>query len=178
MNTLEMIKNQSFFYERDIPGAIGNFQELTFNISETNTLMTIYKNNEIVDVLSSGAGIALSLREDNSVKLLLAISDISHYEVGEYTYDLKIADKDNNMLIDEIGIIEIKENVTGETINGSIMWDLDSPSDTKVSREHRLERLKICYSCPQFNNNVCLECGCWMPIKTTLKDSQCPINKW
>jgi len=41
-------------------------------------------------------------------------------------------------------------------------------------------RLSICQNCSLFNESthVCSECHCFMPVKTRLKGSSCPIGKW
>jgi hypothetical protein len=48
------------------------------------------------------------------------------------------------------------------------------------SRELRKQRMAICRSCDSFRKDVplCKECGCFMPIKTSLKNSFCPLGKW
>ena len=49
-----------------------------------------------------------------------------------------------------------------------------------ASREIAVKRYEICKICPQFESTLarCKECGCFMKLKTKLKDSTCPINKW
>ena len=41
-------------------------------------------------------------------------------------------------------------------------------------------RLSICFGCDWFmpESNKCRKCGCHMVLKTKLKTSKCPINKW
>ncbi len=48
-------------------------------------------------------------------------------------------------------------------------------SDDEVSK-----RKSICNSCEFFNSaqDRCTKCGCYMAVKTYLKASHCPINKW
>ena len=42
------------------------------------------------------------------------------------------------------------------------------------------DRLTICKDCPFFlkATRQCGKCGCFMPAKTALPSSKCPINKW
>lgn len=42
------------------------------------------------------------------------------------------------------------------------------------------KRKSICNSCEFFNSTQdrCTKCGCYMAVKTYLKASSCPINKW
>lgn len=42
------------------------------------------------------------------------------------------------------------------------------------------DRLTICKECPFFlkPTKQCKKCGCFLPAKTAIPDSTCPINKW
>jgi hypothetical protein len=42
------------------------------------------------------------------------------------------------------------------------------------------DRYAICESCPRFFKitKQCKECGCFMAIKTKLKEAVCPLGKW
>jgi len=42
------------------------------------------------------------------------------------------------------------------------------------------KRYEICESCPRFFKitKQCKECGCFMAIKTKLKEAVCPLGKW
>tara|TARA_R110000851_G_scaffold71614_3_gene159201 strand:+ start:5301 stop:5516 length:216 start_codon:yes stop_codon:yes gene_type:complete len=40
-------------------------------------------------------------------------------------------------------------------------------------------RMKICKECPsKSKENVCMECGCYLPAKTKSKRETCPLKKW
>lgn len=41
-------------------------------------------------------------------------------------------------------------------------------------------RLHICRSCEKYKHhlNICGVCKCFMPMKTKLKKTKCPIGKW
>jgi len=41
-------------------------------------------------------------------------------------------------------------------------------------------RQSICDNCPFYDNasKTCAECGCYMPKKTLLVNSECPLGKW
>ena len=48
-----------------------------------------------------------------------------------------------------------------------------------VNKEERNKRVKICKTCEQLSNiQICNQCNCFMPIKTWLKISKCPKEKW
>ena len=41
------------------------------------------------------------------------------------------------------------------------------------------ERLGICKQCPEFNKaEICRACGCYIPWKTKLSLTSCPLKKW
>lgn len=41
-------------------------------------------------------------------------------------------------------------------------------------------RYEICTVCDKFNSTfkTCKECGCFMPAKTLVPGSRCPLDKW
>ncbi len=41
-------------------------------------------------------------------------------------------------------------------------------------------RLSICYACPLYNkeSGQCMDCGCFLKIKTSLPSSRCPKGHW
>lgn len=48
-----------------------------------------------------------------------------------------------------------------------------------VERSERTARLDICKQCPKLEHGTnCLECGCFMQMKTWTRDARCPIDKW
>jgi hypothetical protein len=59
-------------------------------------------------------------------------------------------------------------------------WDLLNPNTEYVDKEISTKRFDICKSCPKLIKltNQCKECGCFMNIKTTLKQAACPLEKW
>ena len=59
------------------------------------------------------------------------------------------------------------------------------PWDVLNSNNHADEdlvgkRWNICEVCPQLlkATNQCKECGCFMKLKTKLKEAVCPLGKW
>lgn len=65
--------------------------------------------------------------------------------------------------------------------NGDVKFtDLFDPSHPRSERELIESRLAICNTCPAFNKRwaKCTKCGCFMKLKTTLKEAKCPIGNW
>jgi len=58
--------------------------------------------------------------------------------------------------------------------------DLFDPNQPRADRELIESRLKICNECPAFRKTLmkCTKCGCFMKLKSTLKQAECPIGKW
>jgi hypothetical protein len=52
--------------------------------------------------------------------------------------------------------------------------------ESYTSEEEAKARLDMCNGCDRFINltKQCKECGCFMPLKTKLKNTKCPLNKW
>ncbi len=58
--------------------------------------------------------------------------------------------------------------------------DLFDPSQPRSDRALIESRLEICNGCEFFNRRMvkCKKCGCFMKLKSTLKQAKCPIGKW
>lgn len=59
-------------------------------------------------------------------------------------------------------------------------WDLINPTIGRVDDSVQEHRYSICNSCDRFFalTKQCLECGCFMNLKTQLPHAECPLNKW
>jgi hypothetical protein len=47
-----------------------------------------------------------------------------------------------------------------------------------ISAEQLEERLGICRSCDQYQENWCRQCGCQLALKARGRAFRCPLNKW
>lgn len=47
-----------------------------------------------------------------------------------------------------------------------------------VSGAQYAERLNICQTCDSRQENICLACGCYLPIKAQWRAVGCPLAKW
>lgn len=56
----------------------------------------------------------------------------------------------------------------------SIMEDIKR--EAVCDLEERNRRLAICNNCEKLKNNFCLECHCYMPAKSFIKNKSCPLN--
>lgn len=59
-------------------------------------------------------------------------------------------------------------------------WDILNPRVERASAEETNQRFDICSTCPEIIEltSTCKQCGCFMYIKTKLKDATCPLGKW
>ena len=59
-------------------------------------------------------------------------------------------------------------------------WDVVNPNIQHVSDEIKANRMAICSSCEHIIRftKQCKKCGCFMALKTTLANAECPIGKW
>jgi hypothetical protein len=64
--------------------------------------------------------------------------------------------------------------------NGTTPLDLLNPKTKPASDIVSMERYNLCSSCPELIKltKQCKQCGCFMPLKTKLDGSKCPIGKW
>lgn len=57
-------------------------------------------------------------------------------------------------------------------------WDLLDQS-LRVSDDIANMRMSICHDCKHLTvTKQCTKCGCFMELKTKLKNAYCPIYKW
>lgn len=58
--------------------------------------------------------------------------------------------------------------------------DLFDPNQPRSDQELIESRLKICNGCAAFRKHTqrCSKCGCFMKLKSTLRQAKCPIGKW
>ena len=59
-------------------------------------------------------------------------------------------------------------------------WDVVNPETEWAEEIVSQERYSICNSCPELVKltKQCKKCGCFMSVKTRLKNASCPIGKW
>lgn len=52
--------------------------------------------------------------------------------------------------------------------------------DSYIDEQEAQARLDICNNCDRLIQltKQCKECGCFMALKTKLKNTKCPLNKW
>jgi hypothetical protein len=73
----------------------------------------------------------------------------------------------------------VEAGLTDEQADSVSPMDLLS-SDNYTTKEIRNERFDVCKGCDRLfkPTRTCRECGCFMALKTWLKDAACPKDKW
>lgn len=63
------------------------------------------------------------------------------------------------------------------TVEFSDLFDPRQPRSDKDLIEYRLD---ICKQCPWLDKRLvkCKKCGCFMKLKSTLRQAKCPIGHW
>jgi hypothetical protein len=58
--------------------------------------------------------------------------------------------------------------------------DLFDPRQPRAAKDLAKSRLSICRNCEYLDKKlvVCMQCGCFMKLKTTLENATCPVHKW
>lgn len=65
--------------------------------------------------------------------------------------------------------------------NGDVEFlDLFDPSQPRSDKDLVEQRLAICNTCPWLNKafKKCRKCGCFMQLKSTLRQAKCPLGHW
>lgn len=67
-----------------------------------------------------------------------------------------------------------------KSVRNTITNTTEEIKDFKISEDERNARLDTCKSCEFYLSTTtqCKKCGCFMPLKTWLKNSSCPMDKW
>ncbi len=48
----------------------------------------------------------------------------------------------------------------------------------KAGEEEMARRLEICKECDKLEMGTCLACGCYVELRSALKNGRCPYKKW
>jgi hypothetical protein len=66
-----------------------------------------------------------------------------------------------------------------EKLGDTRPWDLLNPNTVYADKSVAQERYSICKACPKLlPTKQCDECKCFMKVKVTLAEAECPLHKW
>lgn len=75
------------------------------------------------------------------------------------------------------GMMEMAKNLMKD--GAKIAENALSGNKTLVEDSVREHRLSVCRECPKFTpEERCVECGCFMKVKSAFVTSKCPLGKW
>lgn len=61
----------------------------------------------------------------------------------------------------------------------SVYRYIDSlPEEQKAGPGACAKRLEICRTCPDLQNGMCAQCGCFAEVRAAKKRLGCPIGRW
>lgn len=62
----------------------------------------------------------------------------------------------------------------------NVVWDLVRGDIEFATTKEASSRMDICKLCEVRNRtlNICTACGCYLPFKTRLVKSECPMQLW
>lgn len=77
-------------------------------------------------------------------------------------------------------IDKIKEIIENNKASAVSPLDIVNPNTEWVDEITASNRFSICEACPELikMSKQCKKCGCFMTIKTKMKQATCPIGKW
>ena len=67
------------------------------------------------------------------------------------------------------------EEKTYETIRRMIE---DLEPENRAGESLREERLAMCKTCDHLLDGMCRACGCYVELRTAMKEQECPYEKW
>lgn len=141
-------------------------------ISYTST-MSIYSNGVLIAELLPGKGLVLA--KDPETKECWVVAQDP--PPGDYTILIESGtESGTSVIVYESGVISGEKTISNETVEHS--WKRILPNVDIVDVKTATDRYLICKGCPQFQNDVCLACGCFLPFKTKTKGEFCPQEKW
>ena len=57
-------------------------------------------------------------------------------------------------------------------------YGTDYGDKSRIMKPYYEIRMDICQKCDKLKIGFCSQCGCLMSVKTRLKASKCPLQKW
>ena len=116
----------------------------------------------------------ITASDDYTVNLM---KDVCHGNKWEYTLDEKVFTFSEQAYHLMLGVLHwhLNHRDAFEKHNGI---NQDPPAKDEELEPFALRRIKICRECEHYKAFICTQCGCFMPVKTRFKGSECPKQKW
>ena len=155
------------------------------DIDEETAILQV-SNGDLVayDITVASGMLKISRHTADLITVTAYILHTSKLAVGtEYLYSLHVPDVSGNILLEDDGTITVVvHNPDGPMdvpeVTGQQPWNRVFASEEKVDNAIADARIAICTGCPFLVDDVCTECGCYMPIKAYIDNATCPIGNW
>ena len=67
--------------------------------------------------------------------------------------------------------------LTVEQVHADVVDQLRYEEDL-ADAATRDARLRVCGSCPRLATHTCLDCGCYVEFRASLRTKRCPLGNW
>lgn len=153
------------------------------SIDEENSIFILKKDGiEHINVNSFDRILEIRRNSADSIDIIVRISSEYLKLDATYEYQFFIMNKENIELFSDQGTIFVTKQKTDpldlDIQTNSVPWDRSVFDAVPASEEVISERLSICKDCPFYQDDVCMQCGCYMPQKVTILSSVCPVGHW
>ena len=154
-----------------------------FDINENKTFFTLKKGEiEYINVGSKQQIFEIERTYDHSLEIIIRVAP-EFFEVDStYDFYVQIEDKNGENIFKEEGTISIiqQESIPMDMdIQTTRMpWDAPVFQVSFVGEEISSQRISVCQSCPFYQDDTCMQCGCYMPEKVKTSSATCPIGLW
>ena len=154
-----------------------------FDINEDKTFFILKKGEiEYINVGSKQQIFEIERTHEHTFDISIRIAS-EFFEVDStYEFYVQIEDKNGQNIFKEEGTMSIIQQES-EPMDLDIQttrkpWDAPVFQVSFVGKEISLQRLSICESCPFYQDDTCMQCGCYMPEKAKTSAATCPIGLW
>lgn len=174
--TSSMVVPASKVHNLQIPADI----EMSMRITHPDGTSTTFQH---------GSGLVEGYMEDGTVVIVCSVHEPKNLGIGEHSFHVTAQDAKKRPVLDQQGTLVVSEGQDHVNVDTPTWFDPFTPAITdpesfelpppEIPVEIRDSRMSICEGCPELKEDMsCVQCGCFMPLKTGLADAFCPLGKW
>lgn len=107
-----------------------------------------------------------------------------NYTEGKHLYEVFVVDTSGTVLLQQTGFVTVVAQTTEAPEVADVRlrsaWRRTVRDSEQAQPGVADERMAMCLDCPFYRTDgqLCVECGCYMPLKTTLMLATCPKDRW
>lgn len=155
--------------------------------------MTIHRQSGEPLHFTRDRGVKCAVSETGDLYVVCTAHEPCDLGQGEHRYEVTAVTELGEVVLRETGVMSVvllDESALEQNANtfpGTdfdyfrriVTYTRDDFPDPEVPDEVYASRLSECESCPLLNaDKVCMDCGCFMPMKAGLVVAECPLGKW